>query len=182
MRKLLLLLCVFNLTLLFSQKDIRLIKTTKGVINKDSLFILENKNCKYITNEKDEFTGKGVIKTTWYTLKSEKELILVMFRKINKSKTLVFSLNKYLGCTVSFKGQASTVKIKLENNTIVSFYNIADTNCGDFMIIGNLTEKDILKLKSSPIKTIRFHGDRYYHDVKKILYPNFFIDKLNCIK
>jgi hypothetical protein len=48
--------------------------------------------------------------------------------------------------------------------------------------MGKFSEKDIINLKKSPIKTIRFNGDKYYHDIKTVPWKTFFIDKLDCIK
>lgn len=140
-----------------------------------------SQDCRYIKNEKDEFTNKKVIKSDWYNLKSKDDLY-IMLRNINNKKSIVFTLDRDLGCAVSYKGRKSSAKIKLENGVIVSFYHNAQTDCGDFTLIGRLTENDIKKLKASPIKTIRFQGTKYYHDTKDISYKTFFIEKLDCIK
>lgn len=142
--------------------------------------------CHYEKNEKDEFTGNLKKYTKMYSLSdktvdSYRGKISIELKKLNKSKFLRFYLSEDLGCAISFKKNRSYVKIKLENNTIVSFYHFGDTDCGDFSIVANLTKSDIYKLKQSPIKTIRFSGSKFYHDEKDIRWSTFFIDKLDCI-
>ena len=146
-----------------------------------SLTVSYSQDCRYIKNEVDEFTGKKVVKTDWYDLKT-KDGLYIMLRNINKRKSIVFTLDRDLGCAVSYKGRKSAAKIKLENGVIVSFYHNAKTDCGDFTLIGRLTENDIKKLKESPIKTIRFNGTKYYHDTKDVAFKTFFIDKIDCVK
>jgi len=138
--------------------------------------------CRYITNEIDDFTNKKVVKTDFYDLKSKKDFILIMLRNFDNKKSIVISINKDLGCANPNKNDRSNVKIKLENGKIVSFFHYTDIDCSNFTLIGKLSENDIKNLKSSPIQTIRFTGTKYYHDTKDLVYKDFFIDKLDCIK
>ncbi|MFL0093635.1 hypothetical protein R5N98_02875 [Tenacibaculum maritimum] len=148
----------------------------KSIINK----------CHYYKNQKDEFTGDYKKYTETYNLDDFSTSIYgevrIELRKLNNSKFVWFHLNQDLGCAVSYKNKRSFVKIKLKNNQIVSFYHFGDTDCGDFSIVANLTNSDISKLKKSPIKSIRFNGTEYYHDIKTVIWDTFFIDKLDCIK
>ena len=126
-----------------------------------------------------------VVKTDYYDLNkytSKKDIIFISLRNINKRKSVVITLTRDLGCSVSFKGKRSSVKIKLENDVVVTFYHSGNTDCGDFTVIGSLTKNDIAKLKDSPIKVIRFTGTDYYHDSKDIVWKTFFQEKLDCIK
>ncbi|CAM1370589.1 conserved exported hypothetical protein [Tenacibaculum litopenaei] len=142
--------------------------------------------CHYYKNERDEFTGVYNKYTDTYNLDdfstSAYGEVRIELRKIDNSKFIWFHLNQDLGCAVSYRNRRSFVKVKLKNNQIVSFYHFGDTDCGDFSIVAKLTNSDISKLKKSPIKSIRFSGTKYYHDVKMVTWDTFFIDKLDCIK
>lgn len=144
-----------------------------------------SKKCHYYKNEIDEFNGTKKIITEIYGLDDyntgEYRQIGVGLQKVGNEKFIRFYSRKDLGCASSYKNDRSFVKVKLENNQIVSFYHFGDTDCGDFSIIARLTQSDILKLKKSPIKSIRLSGTKYYHDIKKVEWKTFFIDKLNCI-
>ncbi len=146
---------------------------------------IEN-TCHYFKNEVDEFSGKRKKITENYNLSKVKPFyhgdVHISLRNIAGRKYVRISLNRSLGCAVPFKNSRSSVKIKLNNGKIVSFYHAGDVDCGDFSIFAKLTKNDILKLKASPIKTIRFQGKKYYHDKKNIFWDTFFIDKLDCIE
>ncbi|WP_341221032.1 hypothetical protein [Polaribacter atrinae] len=146
------------------------------------LKLKEKRKCKYITNGIDDFTNKKVVKTEWHTLETNDKDFLIMLRNINNQKSIIITIAKDLGCAVPFKNKRSSVKFKLENDNIVSFYHFGDVDCGDFTIIAKLTDSDEKKLKNSPIKTIRFTGDKYYYDLKDVIWSSFFIDQLDCIK
>jgi hypothetical protein len=145
-----------------------------------------SQNCEYHTNEIDEFNGKSKKYTQFKDLNKytsgKKDVITMQLRNVNGKKSIYISLNSSLGCAVSYKGKQSFVKIKLEDSTIVTFYHRSQTDCSDFAIFANLTKSDIIKLKKSPIKTIRFNGTKYYHDSKDIVWKTYFIDNLDCIK
>jgi hypothetical protein len=158
-------------------KEAALLKLKKEEENKQK----ERRICNYLKNEIDEFTSKEVKKTNWHNIKSERDDIYIMLRSINSIKSIGFLLNRNLGCASSYDNNKSNIKIKLENNTIVTFYHYTNLDCGDFTLFGRLSKNDIIKLKSSPIKTIRFTGTDYYHDSKNIVDKNFFIDQLDCI-
>lgn len=158
-------------------KETALLKLKKEEENKQK----ERRICNYLKNEIDEFTSKEVKKTNWHNIKSERDNIYIMLRSINNMKSIGFWLNRNLGCASSYDNNKSNIKIKLENNTIVTFYHYTNLDCSDFTLFGRLTKNDIIKLKSSPIKTIRFSGTDYYHDSKNIVDKNFFINQLDCI-
>lgn len=142
-------------------------------------------NCHYELNEVDEFTGKKKTITMFYNIESFYGGLglEVKLSKIDNKKYIYFRLYKDLGCSSPYKSDWSNVKIKLRNNTIITIYHRGDVDCGDsFNLIGYLTNSDIVKLKSSEIKTIRFTGTDYYHDIKEIDWRTFFKDKLKCVK
>jgi hypothetical protein len=145
---------------------------------------IENK-CHYFRDEIDEFNGKRKKITESYNLSKVKPFyhgnIHLELRKIDLNKYLRISLSRDLGCAVSFTNDKSWVKFKLENNQIVTFYHRGDVDCGDFSIFARISNNDIKKLKESPIKTIRFQGNKYYHDENSVFWKSFFIDKLDCI-
>lgn len=189
---------------LYTLNDFWLNKHLSYTKRKDSIKIIEQKeklikekeeleneindyklNCHYELNEVDEFTGKKKAITMFYNIESFYSGLglEVKLSKINNKKYIYLRLYKDLGCSSPYKSDWSNVKIKLKNNTIITIYHRGDVDCGDtFNLIGYLTNSDIVKLKSSEIKTIRFTGTDYYHDIKEIDWRTFFIDKLKCIK
>lgn len=141
--------------------------------------------CDYDKNIVDEFTGEKKVFLKKYNLETygsyyNGELSLEL-RRSGNSKYIWFYSNKDLGCVSSYKANRASVKFKLENGVIVSFYHFGDVDCSEFSIIANLTAGDISKLKKSPIKSIRLSGSKYYHDITNVKWKTFFIDKLNCI-
>lgn len=142
------------------------------------------KKCHYLRNETDEFTGERKKHTIRYSLKDKNTLGLgfsIELRNTSGQKHLWIHSFLDLGCAVSYKSNRSSVKFKLKNGNIVSFYHFGDTDCGSFSIIANLTNSDVVKLKESPIQSVRFSGTKFYHDEKNIKWDTFFIDKLKCI-
>ena len=146
-------------------------------------------DCRYNLNTIDEFDDIRKKYTEIYNLISfssseyrvEGDLEIQLIKR-NDEKYIRFFSNRDLGCTVDFGKNRSWVKIKLENNKIISFYKFDSTDCESFKIMANITQSDILNLKKSPIKMVRLNGVDYYHDIKKIKWKTFFIDKLDCIK
>lgn len=141
-------------------------------------------NCHYTTNEVDEFTSNKRMTTKPYNL-INKELnfgeIGIKLIKNGPRKYLRFLSSYDLGCTSSYENNPSSVRIKLENDDIITFSHVGDTDCGTFNQLSYLSESDILRLNSSPIKIIRLEGTDSYHDVKTIPWKTFFQDKLKCI-
>lgn len=141
--------------------------------------------CAYYKNEVDEFTGNKKIFTEPYNL-NEIDLsigeISIELRRIENSRFIWFHSYRDLGCTSSYDNNKSYVKIKLENNDILTFHHIGDVDCSEFSLLTRLTLSDINRLKKSPIKTIRLSGTDYYHDVKVVKWNTFFADKLKCIE
>lgn len=151
---------------------------------KDSILFIEYKNtCHFIKNEIDEFNGIKRIVTDFYKVSEHNKNVLnISLRRYGNQKTVVFESLLDLGCASPYSNDKSYVKVKLENGTIVTVYHRDDINCGNFILVGILTNNDIIKLKQSPIKTIRLSGTKYYNDIKDIEFKDFFIKKLECIK
>ena len=106
----------------------------------------------------------------------------VELRKIDNSRYIRFHSNENLGCASPYESKKSYVKVKLENNDILTFYHIGDINCGDFSLFATFSQSDLSRLKKSPIKTVRISGTDYYHDIDSLEWDKFFMDKLECIK
>lgn len=143
-------------------------------------------DCLYDANEKDEFTGIIRKNTIVYNLNNLIEgsysKVRIQLKKYGKNKYVVFSSFDDLGCSSPYSTNRSTVKIKLENNDIVNFYHMGDLECGNFILVGKINANEIIRLKKSPIKTIRITGTKYYQDYKNFEFKDFFIKKLDCIK
>ena len=152
---------------------------------KDNINVLKEM-CHYTENGVDDFSNYLKVFTRNYILTGEKYSynaeLSISLRKVNDTKYIVFESEKDLGCSSSYERNQSFVKIKLENGALVTFYHRGDTDCGDFRLFGRLTQKDIIQLKKSQIKSIRLSGTDYYHDVTNVYWKTFFIDKLECIK
>jgi hypothetical protein len=164
------------------EKQERLAKEEKETKEK---WIQIKSDCKYSKNEVDEFSGIKKIYTEMYNLNHPSYSIgeiNIELQKNGSSKYIWFHTNNDLGCSSSYDNNKSYVKVKLENGVIVTFYHIGKTDCSDFSLFAKLTSTDILKLKKSPIKSIRLSGTDYYHDVKSVEWKTFFIDKIDCIK
>lgn len=148
----------------------------------DSLrFVYERTECQYKENGKDQFEGTKRIITEFQYVSN---LLRIQLRKIGNSKTIIFNYTGDLGCVSSYKANRSTVKVKLKNGKIVTFYHFNYTDCGNFELWGKLTPKDILNLKQSPIIAIRLTGTKYFDDIKfEDLedFPEYFQNKLKCI-
>ncbi len=141
--------------------------------------------CTYDLKEVDEFTGILRKNTILYDLDGYGVYngeLKIQLRRYGSSKYIRIKSFHDLGCTSSYSSNKSTVKFKLENGDIVTFYHSDDIDCGNFDLLGKLTQNDIIRLKKSPIKTVRLSGTDYYHDFKSVKWNNFFIDKLDCIK
>lgn len=149
---------------------------------------LENKilnDCNYAKNEVDEFDGFTKVFTDVYNLMNKSLSIgefSVELRKIDDSRYIWFHSSQDLGCASSYENNKSYVKIKLENDDILTFYHIGDVDCRDFSLVARLSQSDISRLKQSSIKTLRLSGTDYQHDIDSIKWSTFFFDKLDCIK
>lgn len=141
--------------------------------------IESKKICHYIINEIDEFDNVLVVKTYEYSLTNN--LYIELYKK-GKNKYIFFRLLNDIGCASPYNSDKSFVKVKLENNDILTFYHSWDIDCNSFNLKADLSQSDILRLKKSPIKSVRLQGTDYYHDVSEIEYKEFFIDKLKCIE
>ena len=106
----------------------------------------------------------------------------ISLRKYGNQKMIQIISDIDLGCTSPYSSSLSYVQFKLKNGVIVTFHHKGDIDCGDFDLLGQFTENDIIKLKKSPIETIRLSGTEFYHDFKNIFFKDLFIKKLNCIK
>ena len=141
--------------------------------------------CSYEVNEIDEFTGLRRKKTISYHLNlyggNFGELIYIKLSKYGNSKYLIIDSSS-VGCISPYSPDISNVKFKLENGDIVTFYHIGEIDCGSSYLISKLNLSNINRLKKSPIKTIRLTGTDSYNDFKEIVFKDFFIKKLDCIK
>lgn len=135
-------------------------------------------NCHYSTNEIDQFDNIKVIRTIEYWV--DGNLTVELYKK-GKSKYVFFNLFSDLGCASSYSNDKSFVKVKLENNDIITLYHSWDIDCSSFKLKSRLSNDDILRLKKSKIKSMRFQGTKYYHDISGIAYKEFFIEKLKCL-
>jgi len=136
-------------------------------------------NCHYDRNEIDEFDNIKFMQTEYYFVSPK---LLISLSKVGNSKYVYFGLDSDLGCASPYNNDRSYVKVKLENNDILTFYHSGDIDCAEFTLKGKLSNSEILRLKSSPIKTIRLQGTKYYHDEINFDFDDFFIKKLKCIK
>jgi hypothetical protein len=136
-------------------------------------------NCHYDRNEIDEFDNIKFMQTEYYFVSPK---LLISLSKVGNSKYVYFGLDSDLGCASPYNNDRSYVKVKLENNDILTFYHSGDIDCAEFTLKGKLSNSEILRLKSSPIKTIRLQGTKYYHDEINFDFNDFFIKKLKCIK
>lgn len=146
------------------------------------------KDCHFEENGIDEFTNVKRVSTISFNIDNPKKIdfgggeLYFQLIKLGSNKYLRIHSSYDLGCTSSYDNNKSYVKIKLENNTILTFYHIGDIDCGKFELFANLSNSDIEILKKSQIKTVRLSGTEYIQDIKKIEWSSFFIDKLSCIK
>jgi hypothetical protein len=137
--------------------------------------------CFYDENRFDSFDKIYKKRTTYSYLETKSNSFKIQLSKIGNSKYINFFAFLDIGCTSPFETNKSYVKVKLENNQIVTFYHRGKIDCGKFGLIGLITNSDILKLKKSPIKEFRFNGTDYYMDFIEIDWNTFFIDQLKCI-
>ncbi len=135
--------------------------------------------CEYTSNEVDEFNGDRVLFTK--DLKVSDDL-WVTFKRINNDKYIVFEAMD-LGCTAPFSYQnKSFVKVKLENDDILTFYHRGKIDCNHFNLMGKVSNSEIKRLKESPIKSIRLLGTDSFFDVDDLKRPSVFQDMLSCIE
>lgn len=147
---------------------------------KDSLAKLDlRNNCHYKRNEIDEFEKIKIIKTKYYFVSKD---LLIALSKRGNNRIVYFGLDSDLGCASPYKNDQSFVKVKLENEDIITFYHFGDIDCAEFTLMGTLTGSEVQRLKNSPIKTIRLQGTKYYEDIIDFDYKEFFIEKLKCIE
>lgn len=163
-------------------KKIELDKKRREIQEKKRVLMDERRNnCHYYKNEIDEFDNVKITTTEYYRI-DDKSNLYIRLKNYNGNKTIFISLDSDLGCASSYTSNKSFVKFKLENDKIITFYHKGDIDCAEFTLIGRLTNNDIFHLTKSPIKSIRLSGTKYFEDVSDIYYPNYFIDKLDCIK
>jgi len=174
-----------EVTISQKEKEIKIVELTKIELEEKELYAYFNE-CSYTQDEIDEFTGKGRKVTNYYSIDELNiygiRTLDIRLRRNGNSKYLEVRVSSDLGCASPYPTDKSFVKIKLENGDIITIHHTWDIDCGHFNLIGNLTENDILRLKKSPIKTIRLQGTKYYEDYDKIYFKRFFINKLDCIK
>ncbi|WP_100610849.1 SH3 domain-containing protein [Confluentibacter lentus] len=135
--------------------------------------------CHYSIDEFDQFYGIRIVRTSPYTL--AKNLMVELYRQAQRTNVF-FNLSEDLGCSSYIPSNRSSVKVMLENDTVVTFYHSWDIDCGNFSFKGNLSNSDIEKLKKSSIKSIRLKGTEGFYEITNVDYKEFFIDKLKCIE
>jgi len=140
--------------------------------------------CDYTSNEIDEFTRGKRIVTNYYSIDKKRDYtssIRIRLRRYGNNKHIQIISSSDLGCTSPYSHNLSSVKFKLENGDILTFFHKGDVDCGSFDLLGVLTANDIIRLKKSPIKTIRLTGTEFYKDIEDVYFKDFFIKKINCI-
>ncbi len=135
--------------------------------------------CHYVIDEYDDFYKKVYIRTEPYLL--NKNLTVELY-KYGRKECVFFNLNEDLGCASYLPSNRSSVKVTLENNYSVTFYHSWDMDCGNFSFKANLLASQILKLKESPIKSVKLKGTKGSTTIIDIEYKEFFMDKLKCIE
>jgi hypothetical protein len=135
--------------------------------------------CHFSINEFDPFYNVKTIRTEPYQVGEGIAMELYMQGR----KTNIFINAKVdLGCVSYFSHNRSSVRIKLENNQVVSFYHSWDMECGDYLFKGNLSQSQKNTLSNSPIKSILLKGTKGNIEITEIKYTNFFMDKLKCLE
>ena len=89
---------------------------------KDSLAKLDlRNNCHYERNGIDEFEKIKIIKTKYYFVSED---LVIALSKIGNNRIVYFGLDGDLGCASPYKNDQSLVKVKLENEDIITFYHL----------------------------------------------------------
>lgn len=140
--------------------------------------------CKYIENSYDQFDKVTRQRSIDYGVNGDNKYspIKIQFNRIGNLKFIVFKTDRDLGCASPYSSSKSYVKVRLENNQIVTFYHFNDIDCGSFALYGKLTNNDIKMLKSSEVVSIRLSGTKHYTDIEKIKFKDIFIQKLKCLE
>lgn len=140
--------------------------------------------CKYSENTVDAFDNKKRLRTNFEYI-YEKSEILSFFNinllKVGKQKYIEFLFINMVGCASPYDTDKSTVKFRLTNNKVVTFYHRGNLECGSFKFLGILNDSDIVNLKASPIKAVRITGTEGYTDFGNLDWSTYFIDQLKCI-
>lgn len=155
-------------------------KAKEEVLN--TKLIEENKlrhSCHYFINEYDNFLGKQVIITEKYNI--NQSLNIELLREGFTSKINI-NLAEDLGCVSYVPNTRSSVRINLKNNQTVTLYHSGNLDCLDFSLKAILSQTKISQLQISPIKSITLRGTKRSVTISDIDYPEFFIDKLECIE
>jgi hypothetical protein len=148
----------------------------------------KNEKCDYKTFQRDEFDGIFIKETNYKgvaTKNGEDFYLAIKMKKSGSVRVVYFSLDDELGCVSPYKTSRSYVKVKLENDKIITFYHKDDIDCGnDFTLIGTMTDSEFKTLKKYKIKSIRLMGTKYYEDLTKdmIYNPTYFIDNIDCVE
>tara|TARA_R110001592_G_scaffold292350_1_gene561796 strand:+ start:12691 stop:14067 length:1377 start_codon:yes stop_codon:yes gene_type:complete len=149
--------------------------------------IIENRNleriefrntCHYAMNEFDIFDKIKIIRTDPY--KVAENLTIELYKR-GQSKQVFFNLSEDLGCASYLPTNRSYVKVKLENNKVITVYHSWDIDCGNFGFKGNLSNSQIVLLEKSPIKSIWFKGTKNFYEITNVDYKEFFMDTLKCL-
>ena len=157
-------------------------KKRKEKLMEDYAFI--RSTCHIDTDKVDEIDGIEKKITSNYSLTEpsfRESSLNVTIMKLGESKYLKISTNKEMGCVIPYSNNRSKVVFKLKNGINVNFFHSGKENCSNYALIGKLTESDIKKLKSSPIKMVRMYDIEHYIDIYTILYKDFFIEKIDCV-
>ncbi len=135
-------------------------------------------DCIYITNEKDEFTGK--LKKYLKPHKVAKKFAYRFFielRRFEDNYLLKTNFEGDIGCVTS----KSELLIKLSDGTVITYNNFGDIDCkSNASMFFNINDENLTKLNSIPIDKIRVNGSKGYMDLE-VVDSRFFIDNLKCI-
>ncbi|WP_345027143.1 hypothetical protein, partial [Flavivirga jejuensis] len=153
---------------------------TQDLAKEEEAASIKHRNtCSYLINQYDEFRKERSIRTDPYNV--HKDLTIELHRQ-GRSTSIFFNLSENLGCASYLSNNRSHVKVKLENNQIITFYHSWNVDCRDFSFKGKLSSSQMARLKKSPIKSIRLRGTKSFREITDIDYKTFFIDKLKCIE
>jgi protein-arginine kinase activator protein McsA len=144
----------------------------------------QRKKCSYSENTFDAFDNKKRLGTGYDFIRDKSGIssyFNIRLLKRGKQKYIKILDINIVGCASPYKTNRSTVKFKLTNNKVVTFYHRGSIECGSFDFLGSLTNSDILALKSHPIKSIRITGTDGYFDYGNLDWSTYFIDQLKCI-
>jgi hypothetical protein len=136
------------------------------------------KKCHYQMNETDPFYNVKIIRTEKYKINDN--VTIELYKNGNKRDVFITYMGD-LGCASYLTSNKSYAKIRLENNDVITIFHTWNIDCENFNLRGSLSQSAIVKLKNSPVQSIKLKGTKRSYLVNKIEYKEIFMDKLNCI-